>query len=906
MVETASDKYDEDRAYKMAVSEAKRDRLAEAKRKRDERRQAQANKRSKSKSRIEHLVKQATALEKEMTKRNAAERIAARSLDPPEWLTAGRVMALDAAKQQSRDPATWWPQLGDRCFYFAEGHIETIKKRRPKRKYDELDAANDPEMADAPPWLSDKKAPRVLEVVVTAVMHIVAKPEEQEMDLGAIRAKMRKRLAAIASTPEAEEWFNDPVDYEALGLDDYLSIVKEPMDLSTVRSKLTTYRTVEAFEADVAKVFKNALVYNRDDSAVAKAAAELWRAFRESHEVEEESTAAEVDTKRLAVRLRLVPAYMIDDARQRDDDEDDDNPMSYITYGGPQDAPFVIDAFNVRVYRDSLTSFLIPRHVVRRACAAVARPTHRSTKKKPKVLPPLKVVASGNSGGNSTEQRFVLRSVAPASKETPHLPAWKAAKLVSADDAAAAAAAAAAKRKYHKKEPPLVLRNVWQIRPADLGQQPGARASSRRALPSVVDLADAPRRASSRISSLKHVKDDLPSPPRKPKQKQAQQEEPREEWLATNFPGVEDDGAASFSRRAAEAMAEAIEAVGRTELGKPYFWPPADGPIENAQPWQVLCCESLVLPPRLRDLRDRAPPSATPWACFRDVADRLRRGDYRRKEAAYDDLRHVYFAESTLLMQQQKQRTPHRKGVSTISIEKRVFNAKLAVQLCFALLSDDERTSTDEPRLPWPAHIRQIANVKNNAGKSIREGVKLAITAARRDLANEPTTAAAVIAELRLALAMYRGNAAGPCRELALKAVDVYGGWYLGAEVAKNTETVRYVRSANAKTEASVLLLGNRPTPPPYHIQVGACVKLPRQGEIADVVQIDHLNAICRKRSDSQLVDLHLNRATANTMQPKIDKLTRVAFSLDGRKFQCANDFYAYIQQLAHQTANMA
>ena len=51
-----------------------------------------------------------------------------------------------------------------------------------------------------------------------------------------------------------------PVDWKALKLPTYPKIVKHPMDLGTVQSKLeaSRYATVEAFVADVELVWKNA------------------------------------------------------------------------------------------------------------------------------------------------------------------------------------------------------------------------------------------------------------------------------------------------------------------------------------------------------------------------------------------------------------------------------------------------------------------------------------------------------------------------------------------------------------------------------------------------------------------------------------------------------------------------
>ncbi|OAD65431.1 hypothetical protein PHYBLDRAFT_90195, partial [Phycomyces blakesleeanus NRRL 1555(-)] len=58
--------------------------------------------------------------------------------------------------------------------------------------------------------------------------------------------------------------FLAPVDIVALNIPDYPSIVKNPMDLSTIESKLAEgfYDSPEAFEADIRLMFKNCYLYN--------------------------------------------------------------------------------------------------------------------------------------------------------------------------------------------------------------------------------------------------------------------------------------------------------------------------------------------------------------------------------------------------------------------------------------------------------------------------------------------------------------------------------------------------------------------------------------------------------------------------------------------------------------------
>jgi hypothetical protein len=58
--------------------------------------------------------------------------------------------------------------------------------------------------------------------------------------------------------------FAQPVDAAAMNLPDYHDVVKQPMDLGTIREKLAAgkYRDPPAFKADCALAFDNCVKYN--------------------------------------------------------------------------------------------------------------------------------------------------------------------------------------------------------------------------------------------------------------------------------------------------------------------------------------------------------------------------------------------------------------------------------------------------------------------------------------------------------------------------------------------------------------------------------------------------------------------------------------------------------------------
>ncbi len=90
--------------------------------------------------------------------------------------------------------------------------------------------------------------------------------------------KMKNILDEIMSD-KLSEVFRVPVNFdEAPG---YLEVIKQPMDLSTIASKLenSVYDTIEKFVSDMRLVFDNCCQYNSDTSAIYDTATELRNRF---------------------------------------------------------------------------------------------------------------------------------------------------------------------------------------------------------------------------------------------------------------------------------------------------------------------------------------------------------------------------------------------------------------------------------------------------------------------------------------------------------------------------------------------------------------------------------------------------------------------------------------------------
>ncbi|KAL5989568.1 hypothetical protein ACLOJK_010461 [Asimina triloba] len=77
--------------------------------------------------------------------------------------------------------------------------------------------------------------------------------------------------------------FNKPVDVKGLGLHDYFSIIKHPMDLGTIKSRLSKnrYKSPRAFAEDVRLTFRNAMTYNPDGQDVHVMAKEVLKVFED-------------------------------------------------------------------------------------------------------------------------------------------------------------------------------------------------------------------------------------------------------------------------------------------------------------------------------------------------------------------------------------------------------------------------------------------------------------------------------------------------------------------------------------------------------------------------------------------------------------------------------------------------
>jgi bromodomain-containing factor 1 len=90
-----------------------------------------------------------------------------------------------------------------------------------------------------------------------------------------LRDLMRKGHAPY-NTP-----FLEAVDPEAMGIPHYRTVIKTPMDLSTVDKKLENgdYETAEEFQSDIRLIFSNCYTFNPPGSPVFNFCTQLEAAF---------------------------------------------------------------------------------------------------------------------------------------------------------------------------------------------------------------------------------------------------------------------------------------------------------------------------------------------------------------------------------------------------------------------------------------------------------------------------------------------------------------------------------------------------------------------------------------------------------------------------------------------------
>ncbi|XP_074563343.1 LOW QUALITY PROTEIN: transcription factor GTE7-like [Curcuma longa] len=107
-----------------------------------------------------------------------------------------------------------------------------------------------------------------------------ARAAELDKLLSATMKKCGQILSKLMKNKQSG-WFNSPVDVVGMGLHDYFQIIKTPMDLGTVKTKLNKglYPSPAEFATDIRLTFNNALMYNPPGHVVHKFAEQYLLQF---------------------------------------------------------------------------------------------------------------------------------------------------------------------------------------------------------------------------------------------------------------------------------------------------------------------------------------------------------------------------------------------------------------------------------------------------------------------------------------------------------------------------------------------------------------------------------------------------------------------------------------------------
>lgn len=116
--------------------------------------------------------------------------------------------------------------------------------------------------------------------------HSAPKEDNSVSSTGKKYAQAFKSCSALLSKLMKHKYgwvFNTPVDVKGLGLHDYYTIIKHPMDLGTVKTRLekSWYKSPREFAEDVRLTFQNAMTYNPKGQDVHIMAEQLSRVFEE-------------------------------------------------------------------------------------------------------------------------------------------------------------------------------------------------------------------------------------------------------------------------------------------------------------------------------------------------------------------------------------------------------------------------------------------------------------------------------------------------------------------------------------------------------------------------------------------------------------------------------------------------
>jgi plasmid stabilization system protein ParE len=143
---------------------------------------------------------------------------------------------------------------------------------------------------------------------------LAQKLAEGTLDVGLEPGSWEERcfnLLDILMKQKRAMWFLKPVDPVAMRLPDYALVVKHPMDLGTVKTRLTGryYSEPQAFADEVRLTFNNAMLYNMAASVVHQDAFKLKQQFDKKFEAIDAGAGAQSSSFDGAVPLSAQSSF---------------------------------------------------------------------------------------------------------------------------------------------------------------------------------------------------------------------------------------------------------------------------------------------------------------------------------------------------------------------------------------------------------------------------------------------------------------------------------------------------------------------------------------------------------------------------------------------------------------------
>jgi len=137
---------------------------------------------------------------------------------------------------------------------------------------DKVKPSSQPQSPSSPAEVQHATSPKAPQKVEDAAVL-----EQPQIPIDAAFYPEARSVLRELKAKDTNKWFSTPVDAEALGLRDYRNVVKTPMDLGTIQTKMDAkgYATWDECLADMRLTFVNALMYNPRSSLVYKAASDL-------------------------------------------------------------------------------------------------------------------------------------------------------------------------------------------------------------------------------------------------------------------------------------------------------------------------------------------------------------------------------------------------------------------------------------------------------------------------------------------------------------------------------------------------------------------------------------------------------------------------------------------------------